>query len=212
MGLRRQPLRTSILLLAAIVASAPVAAAKLYKWVDERGVTNYSNTPPARTGDGRPATLVEDQLSIYTPDEPLREELKRAKARLSQPSQPVRAVSVAAPIAPIRIIPDPCANPGDPNCSAVVYDSFPAFPGHVPLLAQTRLPPGATAGNVTTSGNYIPGLSAAAPNGFELSRAANKSRVLRAREPRTATVIPPEGRPDGTRARSPRQAHAPSRR
>jgi hypothetical protein len=33
--------------LAALLALAPVAHAEIYKWVDDKGVVNYSNTPPA---------------------------------------------------------------------------------------------------------------------------------------------------------------------
>ena len=35
--------------LAALLVLAPTVRAEVYKWVDEKGVVNYSNTPP-RTG------------------------------------------------------------------------------------------------------------------------------------------------------------------
>jgi Domain of unknown function (DUF4124) len=38
--------RSLSLLLVAALAAAPAALAQVYKWTDERGVTNYSSTPP----------------------------------------------------------------------------------------------------------------------------------------------------------------------
>ena len=83
MGLIARP---AILVLLLVLAPAFAAAAELYKWIDEKGVTNYSNAPPARTPDGKPATLVEDRLSVYTPEEPVTQALERAKARHGQPT------------------------------------------------------------------------------------------------------------------------------
>ena len=51
-------------LLAPILALAPAAQAETYKWVDERGVVNYSNTaPPAKT-----AQKIADRVSTYETD------------------------------------------------------------------------------------------------------------------------------------------------
>jgi hypothetical protein len=41
---------------------APLAQAQTYKWVDERGVVNYSNTPPPAATKAQP---VEDRISVY---------------------------------------------------------------------------------------------------------------------------------------------------
>ena len=52
-------LRYALLLFAAL---APLAHAQTYKWVDERGVVNYSNTPPPQAAKAQP---VEDRISVY---------------------------------------------------------------------------------------------------------------------------------------------------
>ena len=45
-----------------MLGSASASAAQLYKWVDERGVTNYSNEPPR----GQKVTPVQDRMSTYS--------------------------------------------------------------------------------------------------------------------------------------------------
>ena len=42
------------------------AYAQTYKWVDAKGVVNYSNTPPP--GGAEKAVTVPDRISNYTPD------------------------------------------------------------------------------------------------------------------------------------------------
>ncbi|HET7365405.1 MAG TPA: DUF4124 domain-containing protein [Burkholderiales bacterium] len=54
--------RFAFLLIAAV---AFVAEAQTYKWVDERGVVNYSNTPPPKGAKAQP---VEDRISVYATD------------------------------------------------------------------------------------------------------------------------------------------------
>ena len=66
-------LRTPMLLpivLAAVLAAAP-AYAELFKWVDARGVTNYSNQPPDDPASAKKLTPVANRMSVYTPDKPL---------------------------------------------------------------------------------------------------------------------------------------------
>ena len=57
---RLSPVAGSLLLLA--LAAAPAAYGQMYKWVDERGVTNYSNEPPR----GQKVTPVQDRVSTYS--------------------------------------------------------------------------------------------------------------------------------------------------
>src|SRR5262245_43483113 len=66
----RLPALTSLLItvLALLGATAPASAAQLYKWVDERGVTNYSNQPPADPKAAGKVAPVEGNLSVYSPD------------------------------------------------------------------------------------------------------------------------------------------------
>lgn len=56
-------LRRSALLL--LLVLAPLAQAQTYKWVDERGVVNYSNTPPPAAAKAQP---VDDRISVYASD------------------------------------------------------------------------------------------------------------------------------------------------
>ena len=65
LGLKLAGMRRSALLL--LVLLAPVAQAQTYKWVDERGVVNYSNKPPPTAAKAQP---VEDRISVYA-SEPL---------------------------------------------------------------------------------------------------------------------------------------------
>ncbi len=58
--------RLLILFLAALFALP--AAAETYKWVDERGVINYSNTPPASVKAAKPLPAAE-RVSIIQSDE-----------------------------------------------------------------------------------------------------------------------------------------------
>ena len=54
------PRRTLIRLAAAFAALALMPAHGIYKWVDEKGVTHFSEHPPA---DGRKATKVEPKVT-----------------------------------------------------------------------------------------------------------------------------------------------------
>jgi hypothetical protein len=73
----------SLIFLAAILLTAP-ARAELYKWVDERGVTNYSNAPPAAAAPANKLTRVENTISVYTPDESFMQAVKIARERSIQ--------------------------------------------------------------------------------------------------------------------------------
>ena len=53
----------ALVLIALLVA--PLAQAETYKWVDEKGVVNYSNAPPPNASK---AATVPDRISNYTPD------------------------------------------------------------------------------------------------------------------------------------------------
>jgi len=72
--------------LALLAAAAwPLAAgAETYKWVDEHGVVNYSNTPPAAAAPsgGMKLARVEDRVSTYESDPAL---LRAVAARAAAP-------------------------------------------------------------------------------------------------------------------------------
>jgi hypothetical protein len=54
-------------LLALTFLLASVAHAETYKWVDERGVVNYSNNPPPGAAKAA-AKSIADRVSTYEPD------------------------------------------------------------------------------------------------------------------------------------------------
>jgi hypothetical protein len=156
-------------LAAMLLSSATLSAAELYKWVDDKGVVNYSNEPPPKTKGGKAPTVVEDRLSVYTPEKSVTEAIQRGKDRGPQPAAsappPARSVT-AAPPPPPPIAYDPCANPNDPNCQpGVLYDGSPVFHGRrrQQPLVQPQLPPGAIAGQIAGPNAYIAGQSAGAP-------------------------------------------------
>jgi len=72
-----------LFMLIAAAASLP-ASAELYRWVDERGVTNYSNERPPATATAKKLTNVADKVSVYTPDEQLIKAVKAMRERSLQ--------------------------------------------------------------------------------------------------------------------------------
>lgn len=77
-----------ILIASAALASlaSAVYAAEIYRWVDERGVTQYSEKPPAN----RPARLVDGRPAAASVD---------AEGKLVEPPKPVTAPAAAPQIA-----------------------------------------------------------------------------------------------------------------
>lgn len=64
------PHTLTVLIPALLMAAAP-AWADIYKWVDDKGVVNYSATPPAKKSDAKSPVktleAAESRLSVYTP-------------------------------------------------------------------------------------------------------------------------------------------------
>jgi len=172
-----------------LAAAAPAVGGELYKWVDERGVTNYSNEPPPKSANAKAVSVPEDRLSVYTPEESVTREIERAKERYVRPPQPApypprmgepdRRALVPPPPPPAGY--DPCANPGDPNCPANLYDRSPVFQGRrspVPL-SQPQLQPGTIAGQSTLGGGTVPGLSGVTPPSATAERPITRSAPAR---------------------------------
>jgi hypothetical protein len=158
------------LLAATLSLVTTTAFAQVYKWVDEKGVTNYSNEAPAKSG--RNVTVVEDRISVYTPEQSVLDAAQKARERSAAPppapTQP--AVTVIAPSAvsappAVMVGNDACRNTTDPNCYGAPLFGVPVIiaPRRAPQLNQPQLTPGAIAGNVTGSSGYIPGLSGQTP-------------------------------------------------
>jgi len=124
-------------LLAAVLATA-AASAELYKWVDERGVMNYSNEPPLDPKAAKKLVRVENKLSVYTPDEAFMQAVKALRDRsikaLSEPApEPQASQSARAqPQSPY----EQCLASGRPGCDTLYDSYYPAYlPGAVYLPA-----------------------------------------------------------------------------
>jgi hypothetical protein len=74
----------ALMFVLAITAMAPVYA-QTYKWVDERGVVNYSNVPPPT----RPATAlpIEDRVSVVARDPNLAAAAAASQAQSARQAQ-----------------------------------------------------------------------------------------------------------------------------
>ena len=74
----------ALLFLLAATAMAPLHA-QTYKWVDERGVVNYSNVPPPT----RPAKAlpIEDRVSVVAPDPNLAAATAAAQAQSARQAE-----------------------------------------------------------------------------------------------------------------------------
>ena len=149
---------------------ATSAFAQVYKWVDEKGVTNYSNAAPAKPGGN--VTVVEDRISVYTPEQSVLDAAQKARERSAAPApapmQPgVTAIAPSPVSAPTAVVAgsDACRNTTDPNCYGAPFFGVPVViaPRRAPRLNQPQLPPGAIAGNVTGGSGYTAGLSGQAP-------------------------------------------------
>jgi hypothetical protein len=177
------------LLLLALCAAAPVNA-QVYKWTDDKGVVNYSNTPPADAKGKKGVSVVEDRVSVYSADPALVQATQNARDRRGQPppSAPVDRRPAAAPPPPVAAA-DPCLNGNDPACYGGIYDNSGVFAGRrrPPHLVQPQLPVGATAGNVNAGTGFTPGLSTQAPLGAQppvVQRPAPQSARMRDRDSR----------------------------
>ncbi len=172
---RLRHLAELVTVLAAALA-APGVSAELYKWVDERGVINYSDQPPADPKTASKLTTVEDRVSVYSPDKVLmqaleaeRREAERkrdARFEAEQPARPFVALLGARTPQPPS---DPCLDASRVECGALLGTYEPAWSGVVHtaiprksrIVPQITLTPGTIAGNVTGMSGYIPGNSAA---------------------------------------------------
>lgn len=163
-------MRLYIFIALAILFAAP-AAADLYKWVDKRGVTHYSDVRPTEP----PAARIEpvaNRVSVYSPDKSLLQAVEAARLKKAAPEVPIehyrsRVPYAAAMQAPPPLMYEPCVLA---DCAVVAgvphaYSSTIVFPirRRPPNLIQAVLPPGAIAGTINSNG-AIPGNSASLNN------------------------------------------------
>ena len=134
------------IILVAILAAAP-ASAQLYKWVDERGVTNYSNQPPADPKAIKKLGVVADRVSVYTPDPALMQAVaafqqqrnNRVLAeRIDSLERQLDAERQAVAVMPARY--DPCLDGGGINCNGIYAGYYPYLPA-VAVIPFRHRPP-----------------------------------------------------------------------
>lgn len=152
-------------LAAALLAfHAGAVSAQLYKWVDERGQVNYSNQLPVDSKSADKVAVVEDRVSVYSPDAPLlrvieadRERAARAAGEKPEVYQPAVAMIGGTPPAPPAVVEPP------------VYDYPYVISGgygrHRPLhkSKSIALPAGTIAGTAVGLYGIMPGNSAPVP-------------------------------------------------
>jgi hypothetical protein len=193
--MRKRPALHPLALATVLCFAGSALAAEVYKWTDENGVVNYSNTAPAKTKKGKEATVVEDRVSVYSADPAVTEAVRSARERRTaapppgasftpqgQAAAPARTYS--PPPAPPQTAYDPCSVPNDPNCIGYpAYGGAPYYRHRPPHLNQPQLPPGAIAGNVNAGAGFIPGQSTQAPAQLPAAQ-PRASFTLREDEPR----------------------------
>ena len=143
--------RTLFGLATVLAASLPAAAAaaQVYKWVDERGVLNYSNQLPVNLGAASKPVIVEDRVSVYTPDPALVQAiaaLRRgggAAARIAELERQLAAERQARQVAAVATTPRPsdlCS--GVANCGDLSSVYYPVYPYYArTIVAPPRFRP-----------------------------------------------------------------------
>jgi hypothetical protein len=130
-----------LLAFAAILYVAP-ASAELYKWIDERGITNYSGEPPPAAATANKLSRVENKISVYTPDDGVLQATKAVRERaikaLSEP-EPVR--SPVTRIAVEQSGYEQCINSGRIGCDDLYPNYYSAAYLPVGGYPLRRIPP-----------------------------------------------------------------------
>jgi len=164
-----------VVVAAAALAPLPAFCAQIYKWVDERGVTNYSNQQPAQATAPRGVGVVENNISVYTPDAALTRAVDAFRMRSNAIGANAAAPAASPPydysapvFVPVPVASDPCVEDRAAGCDGFYSDVYPYAPvaGYGPhfrrhkRIPQARIPPGTIAGQVVGMDGYIPGNSA----------------------------------------------------
>ena len=156
-----------ILVLLVLLVARPVCA-ETYKWVDEKGVTNYSSSPPANAKLAKKTQVIEERLSVYTPDPALLRAIQ-VRPQMSAPIPYARAGAYAPQQYAVAMY-DDCLAQRRVDCSDAGYPYGGYFP-YIPVLV--------VAGHVrrphSASGFHVRTVSMA-PS----SRLAPSSRISRA--------------------------------
>ena len=127
-------------LLVLLLGATTPASAELYKWVDERGITNYSSEPPATSA--AKLTRVENKLSVYTPDDGVLQAVKAVRERaINALNEPEPARSPVARIAVERSGYEQCVTSGRLGCEDLYPAYYPAAYLPVGVYSGRRIPP-----------------------------------------------------------------------
>ena len=153
-GVSCHPRRVKPLIACAIMlCTAPPLHAEMYKWVDEKGVTNYSESPPAGK-KASSAKVVEDRISVVATDpnfEKSADALRQREARRAELVDADYARRQALPpTKPVTYdIYDEC--PYGADCSGYgYYPGYGYYGGHRPVR---RRPPHVAHHNVNVNSN-----------------------------------------------------------
>ena len=153
----------------AILLAAP-AAAETYKWVDERGITHYSDRRPTEAPASAKVEPVANRVSVYSPEKSLLEAVAAARFHRPAPEPPLdhprgRVQYGTAMQGPPPLTSEPCVLTDCAIGAAGVPYPYPvnAFHRRPPLLVPAVLPPGAIAGTINSNG-AIPGNTAGLNN------------------------------------------------
>lgn len=108
----------SLALAAALLATLPLHAQQLYRWVDENGVVNYSDQPPAKAKDARrveaegritvvPGLTKEQMQRAAEIEERRRAQAQKAEAERRAREQAPAAAQAAAPAPQRQVVEQP---------------------------------------------------------------------------------------------------------
>ena len=148
MGMAMRALIVALLFLTA-GSAADSSATQVYKWVDERGVLNYSNLLPVNPGSASKPVVVEDRVSVYTPDPALVQAIAAlrwgggAAARIAELERQLAAERQARQVAAVATTPRPsdlCT--GVANCGDLSSVYYPVYPYYArTIVAPPRFRP-----------------------------------------------------------------------
>jgi len=173
--MRRLHLRAWLIMLFVATFAASAASAELYKWIDERGVVNYSDQPPLDPKAASKLATVEDRISVYTPDQALTQAIESRRQQQGNSALSERIASLERQLEAERrarqtaaaAVAQPAPCPVGTDC----YGITSAYVPYVPVrswvrnrvVPQVELRPGTIAGTAVGMDGYIPGNSASAP-------------------------------------------------
>ncbi len=157
---------TSLAIAAILLLAAGGATAQIYKWVDENGVTNYGNKPPAKVAKVQPVT---ERISVYSPQKapeiaqaapvPMLANRVEDLERQLAAEREARDYAARAEASAAQAAYDQCIAQRRVDCDSALY-TYPYAPVAVVAARGRHRPPsnavlpglnlaGVTAGNVT---------------------------------------------------------------